>query len=48
MWHAPDGERIYPYFNSIKAGKKYRAYKSFTTRNDKTGFTTIRFEEIKE
>ena len=48
MWHAPDGERIYPYLNSIEAGKKYRAYKSFTTRNDKTGFTVIRFEEIKE
>lgn len=48
MWHAPDGERIYPYLNSIEAGKKYRAYKSFTTRNDKTGFSVIRFEEIKE
>lgn len=48
MWHAPDGERIYPYLNSIEAGKKYRAYKSFDTRNDETGFTAIRFEEIKE
>ena len=48
MWHAPDGERIYPYLNSIEAGKKYRAYKSFDTRNDDTGFTAIRFEEIKE
>ena len=48
MWHAPDGERIYPYLTSIEAGKKYRAYKSFDTRNDDTGFTAIRFEEIKE
>ena len=48
MWHAPDGERIYPYLNSIEAGKKYKAYKSFDTRNDETGFTAIRFEEIKE
>ena len=48
MWHAPDGERIYPYLNSVEAGKKYRAYKSFDTRNDETGFTAIRFEEIKE
>lgn len=48
MWHAPDGERIYPYLNSIEAGKKYRAYKSFDTRTDETGFTAIRFEEIKE
>lgn len=48
MWHAPDGEYIRPYLNSIEAGRKYRAYKSFTTRNDKTGFSVIRFEEIKE
>ena len=48
MWHAPDGERIYPYLNSIEVGKTYRAYKSFDTRNDETGFTAIRFEEIKE
>lgn len=48
MWHAPDGERIYPYLNSIEAGKKYRVYKSFDTRNDETGFAVIRFEEIKE
>ena len=24
MWHAPDGERIYPYLNSIEAGKRAR------------------------
>lgn len=48
MWHAPDGERIYPYLNSIEVGKTYRAYKSFDTRNDETGFTAIRFEEVKD
>jgi hypothetical protein len=48
MWHAPDGERIYPYLNSIEAGKKYRAYKSFDTRNDEFDFSVLRFEEIKE
>lgn len=48
MWHAPDGERIYPYLNSIEAGKKYRAYKSFDTRNDEFDFNVLRFEEIKE
>lgn len=48
MWHAPDGERIYPYLNSIEAGKKYRAYKSFSTRNDEFDFSVLRFEEIKE
>lgn len=48
MWYAPDGERIRPYLNSIEVGKKYRAYKSFDTRNDETGFSVIRFEEIKE
>ena len=48
MWHAPDGEHIRPYLNSIEAGKKYRVYKSFDTHNDETGFSVIRFEEIKE
>ena len=48
MWHAPDGERIYPYLNSIEVDKEYRAYKSFDTRNDETGFTAIRFEEVKD
>lgn len=48
MWHAPDGERIYPYLQNFKTGKKYRAYKSFDSRNDEFDFTVIRFEEIKE
>ena len=46
--NAPNGERIYPYLQNFKTGKKYRAYKSLLTRNDETGFTAIRFEEIKE
>ncbi len=48
MWHAPDGERIYPYLQNFETGKKYRAYKSFDIRNDETGFTAIRFEEVKD
>ena len=46
--NAPDGERIYPYLQNFKTGKKYRAYKSFDTRNDEFDFSVIRFEEIKE
>ena len=48
MWHAPDGERIYPYLQNFETGKKYRAYKSFDSRNDEFDFTVIRFEEVKE
>lgn len=48
MWHAPDGERIYPYLQNFETGKKYRAYKSFDTRNDEFDFSVLRFEEIKE
>ena len=48
MWHAPDGERIYPYLQNFETGKKYRAYKSFDSRNDEFDFSVIRFEEIKE
>ena len=47
-WNAPDGERIYPYLQNFKTGKKYRAYKSFDTRNDEFDFNVLRFEEIKE
>lgn len=47
-WNAPDGERIYPYLQNFKTGKKYRAYKSFDTRNDEFDFSVLRFEEIKE
>ena len=45
---SPDGIPIRKYLQNFKTGKKYRAYKSFDTRNDETGFTAIRFEEIKE
>lgn len=48
MWHVPDGERIYPYLQNFETGKKYRAYKSFDSRNDEFDFTVIRFEEVKE
>ena len=48
MWHAPDGERIYPYLQNFETGKKYRAYKSFDSRNDEFDFSVLRFEEIKE
>ena len=48
MWHAPDGERIYPYLQNFKTGKKYRAYKSLLTQNDEFDFSVLRFEEIKE
>lgn len=46
--NAPDGERIYPYLQNFKTGKKYRAYKSLLTRNDEFDFSVLRFEEIKE
>ena len=45
---SPDGIPIRKYLQNFETGKKYRAYKSFDTRNDKTGFAVIRFEEIKE
>lgn len=47
-WNAPDGERIYPYLQNFETGKKYRAYKTFYTRNDEFDFSVLRFEEIKE
>ncbi len=46
--NAPDGERIYPYLQNFKTGKKYRAYKSLLTRNDEFDFSVLRFEETKE
>lgn len=45
---SPDGIPIYPYLQNFKTGKKYRAYKSFDTRNDEFDFSVLRFEEIKE
>lgn len=45
---SPDGIPIRKYLQNFETGKKYRAYKSFDSRNDKFDFTVIRFEEIKE
>ena len=45
---SPDGIPIRKYLQNFKTGKKYRAYKSFDTRNDEYDFSVLRFEEIKE
>lgn len=45
---SPDGIPIRKYLQNFKTGKKYRAYKSFDTRNDEFDFSVLRFEEIKE
>lgn len=45
---SPDGIPIRKYLQNFETGKKYRAYKSFDSRNDEFDFTVIRFEEIKE
>lgn len=45
---SPDGIPIRKYLQNFKTGKKYRAYKSFSTRNDEFDFSVLRFEEIKE
>ena len=45
---SPDGIPIRKYLQSFETGKKYRAYKSFDTRNDEFDFSVLRFEEIKE
>lgn len=45
---SPDGIPIRTYLQNFETGKKYRAYKSFDTRNDEFNFSVIRFEEIKE
>ena len=47
-WNAPDGIPIRKYLQNFETGKKYRAYKSFHTRNDEFDFSVLRFEEIKE
>ena len=48
MYAAPDGKNIPEYVSEIKAGKKYKMYKAWSTRNDDRNFNTLRFEEIKE
>ena len=45
---APDGIPIRKYLQNFETGKKYRAYKTFYTRNDEFDFSVLRFEEIKE
>ena len=45
---SPDGIPIRKYLQNFETGKKYRAYKSFDTRNDEYDFSVLRFEEIKE
>lgn len=48
MYAAPDGKNIPEYVSEIKAGKKYKMYKAWSTRNDDRDFDTVRLEEIKE
>lgn len=45
---SPDGIPIRKYLQNFETGKKYRAYKSFDSRNDEFDFSVLRFEEIKE
>lgn len=45
---SPDGIPIRKYLQNFETGKKYRAYKSFYSRNDEFDFSVLRFEEIKE
>lgn len=45
---SPDGIPIRKYLQNFETGKKYRAYKSFDTRNDEFDFSVLHFEEIKE
>ena len=48
MYNAPDGKNIPRYVSEIQAGKKYKMYKTWSTRNDDRNFDTLRLEEIKE
>lgn len=45
---SPDGIPIRKYLQNFETGKKYRAYKTFYTRNDEFDFSVLPFEEIKE
>lgn len=45
---SPDGIPIRKYLQNFETVKKYRAYKTFYTRNDEFDFSVLRFEEIKE
>ncbi|WP_314738315.1 hypothetical protein [Rothia mucilaginosa] len=48
MYVAPEGKNIPRYVSEIQAGKKYKMYKTWSTRNDDRNFDTLRLEEIKE
>ena len=48
MYAVPEGKNIPEYVSEVKAGKKYKMYKSLSTRNDDRDFNTVRLEEIKE
>lgn len=48
MYIAPDGKNIPRYVSEIQVGKKYKMYKTWSTRNDDRNFDTLRLEEIKE
>jgi len=48
MYNAPDGKNIPEYVSQIQTGKKYKMYKTWSTRNDDRNFDTLRLEEIKE
>lgn len=48
MYNAPDGKNIPEYVSQIQTGKKYKMYKTWSTRNDDRNFNTLRLEEIKE
>lgn len=48
MYVAPEGKNIPRYVSEIQMGKKYKMYKTWSTRNDDRNFNTLRLEEIKE
>lgn len=48
MYVAPEGKNIPRYVSEIQVGKKYKMYKTWSTRNDDRNFDTLRIEEIKE
>ena len=48
MYGTSDGKKIPEYVSQIQTGKKYKMYKTWSTRNDDRNFNTLRLEEIKE
>lgn len=45
---APQGYTVPSYLETIKIGKKYKAYKSSSTSDKNTDFNILRLEEINE